>query len=124
MTNWTPEGFVGQMLRLVSSYAPPPAGVRSPALWGTEARLRELFATAAEMRITRRDFMWRYRSGGEWLHTFRSCYGPVLKAFGRIDAAKQEALAADLLALGAHYNRDDSGAFAAPAEYLEVVVTT
>lgn len=101
MANWTPEGFVGQMLRLVSSYAPPPAGVRPPTLWGTEARLRELFARAADMTITRRDFIWRYRSAEAWLHTFRSCYGPMLKAFGRLEAVQQEALAADLLALGA-----------------------
>jgi ubiquinone/menaquinone biosynthesis C-methylase UbiE len=124
MANWTPEGFVGQMLRLVSSYAAPPPGVRPPTLWGSEARLHELFAGASEIAIARRNYTFRYRSAEEWLHAFRSCYGPVLKAFGRLDAAQQAALAADLLALGARFNRDHAGAFAAPAEYLEVIVTT
>jgi hypothetical protein len=48
----------------------------------------------------------------------------MLKAFGRLDAAKQDALAADLLALGARYNHVGAGVFAAPAEYLEVILTT
>jgi ubiquinone/menaquinone biosynthesis C-methylase UbiE len=124
MANWTPEGFVGQMLRLVGSYAPPPAGVRSPALWGTEARVRELFAAAANITIARRHFTFRFRSAEEWLHTFRSYYGPMVKAFGRLDPAGQEALARDLLALGARFADGSSGAFAAPGEYLEVVMTT
>lgn len=123
MANWTPEGFVGQMLRVVGAHAPPPAGVRSPALWGTEARVRELFVRAAEITLDRRHFTFRFRSVEEWLHTFRSSYGPMLKAFGRLDAAGQEALAADLYALGARYNGDTAGAFAVPSEYLEVVIT-
>ncbi len=124
LASWTPEGFVGQMLQVVGGYAPPPAGVRSPTLWGNEARLRELFATAANVTVNRRHFTFRYRSVEEWLHTFRSYYGPMVKAFGRLDSAQQEALAADLLGLAARFNNDDSGAFTVPAEYLEVVVTT
>lgn len=124
MANWTPEGFVGQMLRTVGSYAPPPAGVRSPALWGTEARVRELFATATNISITRRHFTFRFRSADEWLRTFRGYYGPMVKAFGRLDAAGQQALTRDLLDLGARFNGDTTGAFAAPSEYLEVVITT
>jgi len=124
MANWTPEGFVGQMLRVVSSYAPPPIGVRPPTLWGTEARLRELFAGAADITIARRNYTFSFRSADEWLQTFRSCYGPILKAFGRLDAANQASLAADLLALAERFNSDRAGAFAGPAEYLEVVITT
>src|SRR3954451_11350827 len=43
MANWTPEGFVGQMFAIVAKHAPPPVKLDPPPLWGTEARLRDLF---------------------------------------------------------------------------------
>jgi SAM-dependent methyltransferase len=62
LANWTPEGFIGQLLRLVGSYAPPPAGVRPPTLWGTEARLHELFVGAADIAVSRRMYTFTFRS--------------------------------------------------------------
>src|SRR5262245_53903781 len=43
LASWTPAGMVGQLFKTVSTWAPPPAGVQSPTLWGTEAHLYELF---------------------------------------------------------------------------------
>ncbi len=39
----TPDGFIGNLFKVIAKHAPPPAGLRSPIQWGTEARLRELF---------------------------------------------------------------------------------
>ena len=39
LANWTPEGFIGQVFKTLGKYLPPAAGVKSPALWGTRARL-------------------------------------------------------------------------------------
>ncbi|MFC7551108.1 class I SAM-dependent methyltransferase [Pseudoroseomonas wenyumeiae] len=39
LANWTPGSFVGRLFQLLGRFLPPPAGVRSPALWGTEERL-------------------------------------------------------------------------------------
>ena len=73
LANWTPDGFVGQMFKVVGAYVPPPAGLRGPALWGTEARLAELFGTGSrELRAQRRDFTFRYRSTAHWLEVFRT----------------------------------------------------
>lgn len=36
MANWTPEGFVGRMLRAHTAVVPPPPGVPSPLEWGKE----------------------------------------------------------------------------------------
>ena len=124
LANWTPEGFIGQMLRLVGSYAPPPAGVRPPTLWGSEARLSELFAPAAHISTERRYFTWNFRSADDFLDFFRANYGPMLKAFGRIDAVQQDALAADLLDLAERFQRSDSKTLVVPAEYLQAIVTT
>jgi ubiquinone/menaquinone biosynthesis C-methylase UbiE len=42
IANWTPEGFIGQLFKTLGKYLPPPAGVRSPALWGTRSPGRRL----------------------------------------------------------------------------------
>src|SRR5574339_530614 len=39
MANWTPNGFIGQVFKTIGSHLPPPAGVKSPALWGTRQRI-------------------------------------------------------------------------------------
>jgi ubiquinone/menaquinone biosynthesis C-methylase UbiE len=122
LANWTPDGFVGQMFRTIGRHAPPPAGVKPPPLWGTEPRLRELFGDGvASLRVVRRYHTFRYRSVQHWLETFRTFYGPMLKAFESLDAAGQDRLAGDLLELAHRFNQSGDETLAAPAEYLDVV---
>ncbi|BBK38741.1 hypothetical protein STAQ_38190 [Allostella sp. ATCC 35155] len=124
LANWTPEGFIGQLFRTMAGHLPPPSGVRSPALWGTEARLAELFgAGAADIAVARRNFAFRYLSPEQWLEVFRTWYGPVLKAFAALEAPAQAALTTDLLALVDRFNRSGDTTMVVPSEYLEVVVT-
>jgi len=123
LANWTPASFIGELFKLMGRYVPPPAGVKSPALWGTEERLRELFGERnGSIAIEPRHFVFRYRSAEHWLEVFRTFYGPMQKAFGALDAAKQESLAADLIALAGRFNRATDGSLVAPGEYLEVVI--
>jgi SAM-dependent methyltransferase len=122
MVNWTPEGFIGEMFRTTGRHVPPPAGLKPPVLWGTEARLRELFdGGVTSLSLTRRMYIFRYTSAEHWLDTFRTYYGPTLKAFEALDLAGQQALAADLLDLAHRHNRATDGTLAVPAEYAEVV---
>lgn len=124
LANWTPDGFIGQLFRTIGSHVPPPAGAKSPALWGTRARLDELFgACAASIQATPRDFVFRYRSPEHWIHVFATWYGPVLKAFAALEPERQAALHNDLLALIARGNRSGDGTMVVPAQYLEVVIT-
>lgn len=124
MANWTPDGFIGQLFKTIGKHVPPPAGIESPALWGTRARLNDLFgAQASTIDAQSRHFVFRYRSPEHWLAVFRDTYGPVLKAFDALDEARQQALSEDLLQLIARFNRADDGTMVAPGEYLEVVVT-
>jgi SAM-dependent methyltransferase len=123
LANWTPSSFVGEIFKTMGKYLPPAAGVKSPALWGTEARLRELFGKRFDsMTIERREFAFRYRSAAHWLEVFRTFYGPMHKAFGALDAAKQEALASELIALAERFNRATDGTLVGQSEYLEVVI--
>ncbi|MEX2201664.1 MAG: methyltransferase domain-containing protein [Dongiaceae bacterium] len=124
LANWTPEGFIGQLFKTIGKHLPPPAGVKSPALWGTKARLDEMFGNgAASIEATPRDFVFRYKSAQHWLDIFRTWYGPTLKAFGALDAAGQAALQADLIALVGRFNRSGDATMVVPSEYLEIVVT-
>jgi ubiquinone/menaquinone biosynthesis C-methylase UbiE len=124
MANWTPEGFIGQLFKTIGQHMPPPAGVKSPALWGSRARIAELFEPhATSVKSAQRHFVFRYRSPAHWLDVFRTYYGPVLKTFAALDPEKQHALQGDLLALVGRFNRADDGTMVVPSEYLEIVIT-
>jgi ubiquinone/menaquinone biosynthesis C-methylase UbiE len=123
LANWTPESFIGQLFKTIGKYIPPAPGVKSPGLWGTKARLHELFdKTASEIRATRREFVFRYHSPTHWIEVFRTYYGPMNKTFGALDAEKQFAFTRDLLALMESRNRSGDRTLVLPSEYLEVVI--
>ena len=123
LANWTPESFIGQAFKTIGKYIPPAAGVKSPALWGTRARLDELFGRGAkEIRTNSREFVFRYRSPAHWIEVFRTYYGPLYKTFEALDGGKQAAFTADLVALMASRNRSGDGTLVLPSEYLEVVI--
>jgi hypothetical protein len=124
MANWTPAGFIGRLFKVIGKHLPPPAGLSSPALWGSEAHVAELFgAQAAHIRAERRVFNFRYRSPAHWVQVFRDYYGPTHKAFAALDAAGQKALERDLVALLAELNVAGDTSLVVPGEYLEIVVT-
>ncbi|MGA8032638.1 MAG: class I SAM-dependent methyltransferase [Casimicrobiaceae bacterium] len=124
MANWTPEGFIGRLFKVVGTHVPPPAGLKSPALWGTEPHLVELFGTqAAQIHCERRHFNFRYRSASHWLQVFRDYYGPMHKAFAALEEAAGQKLARDITALLEEMNTAGKASLVVPAEYLEIVVT-
>jgi SAM-dependent methyltransferase len=124
LANWTPAGFIGRLFKLIGKHLPPPAALASPALWGTEAHLAELFGPqAAHIRVERRIFNFRYRSPAHWIQVFRDYYGPTHKAFAALDTAGQRALERDLVALLEDLNVAGDASLVVPGEYLEVVVT-
>jgi SAM-dependent methyltransferase len=123
LANWTPGGFLGQLLRLVGKYVPPAAGLQSPLLWGTDSHIGELFPGAAKIEHTTRMFAFRYKSAEHWLEVFRTFYGPTYTAFLGLDPAGQAALAADIMALLQLRNVGDGDGLVVPAEYLETVIT-
>lgn len=123
LANWTPDGFIGELFRTIGRYIPPPAGMKSPALWGTKEHIGELFgreASAIDTKVI--PFMFRYLSDDHWIEMFRAYYGPVLKTFEALDAEKQAALTKDLKALIARFNVARDGTMVVPGDYLQVVI--
>jgi ubiquinone/menaquinone biosynthesis C-methylase UbiE len=121
--NWTPDGFIGQLFKTLGRHLPPPAGIKSPATWGTETRLAELFPND-QVKATRQHFNFRYKSPEHWLDIFKRYYGPMNRAFAALDPAKQTTLQADVITLLARMNRGGRDSLVVPSEYLAVVVTT
>ena len=124
LANWTPGGFIGRLFKVIGAHVPPPQGVKSPSLWGTEPHIVELFGPrAARLSCERRHFVFRYRSSAHWLQVFSAYYGPVLKAFAALDPATRPALERDITALLEELNVGGPEALVVPSEYLEVVIT-
>jgi SAM-dependent methyltransferase len=123
LANWTPESFIGQLFKIIGKYVPPAPGIKSPALWGTQTRLQELFdGSVRSIQASSRDFTFRYRSPQHWLDVFRNYYGPAHKTYAALDAAQQEDLTRDLLDLIARHNRSGDETMVVPSAYLEVVI--
>src|SRR5574337_84955 len=119
---WTPDGFIGQVLKTVGKYVPPPAGLRPSVRWGTEQGLRELFP-GQPVQAAPRDFVFRYESPRHWVDVFRAYYGPVHRAFAALAPDRQELLERDILDLLATFNRGGDETLLVPGAYLEVVIT-
>jgi ubiquinone/menaquinone biosynthesis C-methylase UbiE len=124
LANWTPDGFIGQMFKTIGKQLPPPAGMKSPALWGTWEWIEKAFrADAAALAAEPRHFVFRYRTPEHFLDVFRRYYGPMLKAFEALDTRGRAALSRDIIELIGTFNRASDGTMVVPGEYLEVVVT-
>jgi SAM-dependent methyltransferase len=124
LANWTPDGFIGQVFKTLGKHIAPPAGVSSPALWGTKAFIEQRFGPKARhIAFEGKTFVFRYRSPEHFLDVFRSYYGPMHKAFLALDAAGQAALTKDLGALIASLNTATDGSMRVPSTYAEIVIT-
>lgn len=123
MANWTPSGFIGQMLRTTVGYVPPPPGIPSPLLWGSEDAVRErLGAGLSSLALTRRVITFEYPFGPEQVvNEFRLWYGPTLRTFAALEEEDRYRLRIDLEKLWRDHNRADDGTTRVESEYLEVV---
>ena len=124
LANWTLDGFIGQLFRVIAAHVPPPAGIQSPLLWGSEPRIVELFGPeAVDIRCVRHHFNFRYRSAAHWIEVFRNFYGPLHKAYAVLDPLRQERLTEDIAALLERLNVGGPNSLVVPGEYLEIVIT-
>ncbi len=120
MANWTPDSFIGELFKTIGKHVPPAPGLNSPALWGTENRLAELFPEASSIEVKAKTFTLHAQSAEAWLQTWQTYYGPLNKAFEACPDSNQ--LAADLMELVGRFNRSDR-AMAVDSSYLEIVIT-
>lgn len=123
MANWTPEGFVGDMFRVVGKHVPPPPAMPAPVKWGDEATVRErLKEGVVRLETQKRHYPMHYPfPPARVVDFFQAYYGPVNRAFATLDAPGQQALHSDLERLWTEHNRAKDGTTQVEAEYLEVM---
>lgn len=80
---WTPEGFIGEMFRIMRPFAPPPpAGAQPPVLWGSEQHVRDLLGERVELTFQRELLdVRRFADGAEFRDFFKRTYGPTIVAY-------------------------------------------
>jgi len=123
MANWTPEGFIGRLFKLIGKYVPPAPGMKSPAMWGSHTHLEALFGSAVSIAAEKKNYNFRYKSPEHWVEVFRTFYGPVHKTFAAIEGSKRDAFETEIHALLDDLNVAEDGTLVIPSEYLEVVIT-
>jgi SAM-dependent methyltransferase len=124
LINWTPEGLIGQMFKVMGKYLPaPPDYASPPPLWGSEDHVRKLFADAdVELEFARGNNPWRFDSAEHFVVFFETNYGPTLKARERLEAEGRWAeLREELHALAERHNEADDGGLYMQAEYLVTI---
>jgi SAM-dependent methyltransferase len=122
LASWKPDGMLGEHARLRAGRGAPPAGLRSPLVWGTEEGVRALLGPGvSSLQTTVREVVFRFRSPEHMLEFNRTYFGPTKVAFDSLDEAGQAELAEEFLGVLQKYNRARDGTLVAPATYLEVI---
>jgi SAM-dependent methyltransferase len=123
MASWTPTGFIGEMFKITSRYAPPPSGVPSPLMWGMEEHVQaRLGAGCASLTCQHRLMTFEFPYGpAEVVDQFRLFYGPTVRAFASLGPADQAKLQQELTELWWENNRASDDTTRVQSEYLEVV---
>jgi SAM-dependent methyltransferase len=122
MGNWTPEGHIGQMFKVIGKHVPPPAIFPSPLLWGNESTCRERFgAGVSELAVTRDMYPFAYPfAPAKVVDFFIEYYGPTNRAYGSLDAGGKKAMHEDLTALWSRNNVATDASTRVLAEYITV----
>jgi ubiquinone/menaquinone biosynthesis C-methylase UbiE len=125
LASWTPDGFIGELFRLVGKYIPATPGLTPPVRWGDEAHLRSIFGDAVgSMTSAVRTMVFRFASAADNVAFFRTYYGPTLKTFEALPPSKREALEQEMIELNHKFDRNGGkgGPVAIAADYLETVI--
>ncbi len=122
--SWCPDGSVGTMFKTISKHAPPPPGIPSPLLWGTEEHVRDLFGGGvSDLRAERRVSRQPFRTPDHYIEFFRTYFGPTKTAYERVGAEGEGALTDDLRTFLAAANTAGERGMVLEADYLEVIAT-
>ena len=123
MANWTPQGMIGEMFRIVRAAAPPPpVKLEPPEDWGVEAKLRERFGDRiSTLTVTPRWSAFRHFTPKDWVEFMKTWFGPTIVTFRALSPEQQDALTAAMLDLVTRNNQSGDQTLLARGEYIEVI---
>ena len=121
VASWTPEGFVGRLLRVVAAYAPPPPGAQPPTRWGAAGTLAQMWGDRVEdVEETVHTVHERFLDAEHFADLFMTDYGPTHQVALRLEPAAREAFRQDLVDLAESSNVAQDGTLASDSDYLVV----
>jgi SAM-dependent methyltransferase len=121
LVNWTPQGHIGELFKIMGRYLPaPPDYASPPPLWGSEQHVRRLFAgSPVELEFARGHNPWRFDSPEHFVAFMETHYGPTVKARERLSAeGRWEHCRAEIIAMAERRNDATDGSLLMNAEYL------
>ncbi|MFF1823603.1 class I SAM-dependent methyltransferase [Kribbella sp. NPDC058245] len=125
LVSWCLTGLMADLQSALGAVLPPPPpGVPSPHLWGTEQRYKELFgdriAVASSDVLTEEFFA---ESAQAQVATMLTHLPPWRMLFDRLDPEGQSAMAAAAEGAYERANRATDGTLLADSQYLRIVAT-
>ena len=132
MGNWIPcdPTLVAQILKISSSYSPPPEGFVSPMTWGVEGNVIERFGAAGiaaeNIACVKDTYVFNFRgTPSQFVNAFRTYYGPTMNAFEAADkTGRAGELQSELESLFESQNKSgNKSATSIPAAFLRVTVS-
>jgi ubiquinone/menaquinone biosynthesis C-methylase UbiE len=121
LANWTPEGSIGAMFKMMAPFAPPPApGAGSPFAWGDREHIEQLLGDAYDLTFEEHISVLAVESGEEYWQLFSSSYGPTKTLAESLDDERREEFhQAWVDHMDSRYRSGDR--FEQPREYLLVL---
>jgi ubiquinone/menaquinone biosynthesis C-methylase UbiE len=122
MANWTPEGLLGKLFRLLARYSPSVTQVDLPVTWGDEAVLNQrLGPFVTQLRIKRQVVRFRSPSPAHWVEFMKTHFGPAINAFEHSSPDAQQRLTGEMTDLIQSFNRSPNDTILSESEYLDIV---
>jgi len=125
LVNWTPEGLIGQMFKIMGRYLPaPPAFVTAPPLWGDERHVHDLFANhQVTLSFARATNPFVFESVDAYQTFFEQHYGPTIKAQEKLATeGRWNDCRAELRELFDRMNTATDGTCRIDSEYLVISI--
>ncbi len=124
LANWTPQGAIGNLFKVLGGYMPkPPPYASPPPLWGSEEHVAALFAgTGVELETTRLTTPLDFDSADDYVSFMETQYGPTLKARERLSGeGTWDACRAEIVEMMDGRNEASGNTLSVPAEYLLLI---
>ncbi|GGV39346.1 hypothetical protein GCM10010182_74660 [Actinomadura cremea] len=121
LASWSPDGFLGELLRLVGEHTGPAA----PTLWGREDHLKKLLGPrVSALTCTEHRWLFRFPTPEAFISYFRAYFGPLTRAYATLPPSAREALTADLTRYITDHDQAPDGTVEVPSTYLQAIAVT
>ncbi len=123
ITSWALDGMNGEMFKVIGAHMPPPPeGMKTPAMWGEESYIEEVFDDSIDWSFSREVVTFEADDAEKWFEFMQEKLGPLVLARRALEPeGKYDALRDDLIAHYEKFNTAEGGGFRGEATYILAV---